>query len=179
MEKFEHILLVSGGKRNVGKTTFICNIVAMHKNQAVTAVKISPHFHEPTAGLQAITKGDGWQLFKETNTGLDKDSSLYLKSGATESFYLQSKKDSLKDAFKALSPLLPANKPTIIESAGLMDIIKPGLYVVVLPDGECLKKEIESKLMLADLIVISDGKKFYPPSEKISYKGKWALNTKK
>jgi len=57
----------------------------------------------------------------------------------------------------------------------LAEIIKPGLLIVVLPDGECQKKEIELTLEKADLIVISDGEKFYPPAEKISFKNKWEL----
>ena len=179
MGRFKNILLVSGGKRNVGKTTYICKLISLHKNKAITAVKITPHFHEITTGLQSISKGDGWILSKETNTTQKKDTSLYLKAGAKNSFFLQSEKEYLKEAFNELLPFLPQDNPIIIESAGLNKIIQPELYVVVLPDGECLKKEIEPILMLADLIVISDGKKFYPSPEKIIFDSKWKLNTSK
>lgn len=179
MEIFENILLVSGRKRNVGKTTFICNIISLLQNKDITAVKITPHFHEVTLGLQSILKGEAWHLYKETNSSQEKDTSLYLKAGASESYFLQTKKENLVEAFKALLLHLPKNNPTIIESAGLIDIIKPGIFVVILPDGECLKKEIESKLMVSDLIVISDGKIFYPPPQRIGYDNRWLLKTNK
>ncbi len=179
MGKFENILLVSGGQRNVGKTTFICNLISSHKEKNVTAVKITPHFHESTSGLETIKTGKGWILSKESNREQKKDTSLYLIAGAKESFFLQSEKESLPEAFETLLPYLPKNDPVIIESAGLIEIIKPRLFVIILPDDRAIKKEMENKLLLTDLIVISDGKKYYPSPEIITFHNKWILSTPK
>ena len=179
MGKFENILLVSGGQRNVGKTTFICNLISSHKEKNVIAVKITPHFHESTSGLETIKTGKGWILSKESNREQKKDTSLYLIAGAKESFFLQSEKETLHEAFDALLSYLPQNAPVIIESAGLIEIIKPQLFVVILPDNRTIKKEMENKLLLTDLIVISDGKKFYPSTEIVTFHNKWILRTPK
>ncbi len=178
MGKYRNILLVSGGQRNVGKTTFICQVIPSVKESGVTAVKITPHFHEVTPGLQPIAESESWCLFKETNTSQEKDTSLYLQAGAKNSFFLQTKKEYIHEAFLELYKYLPNEIPVIIESAGLVDLIKPGLFVVILPDGKCLKKEIENKLMVADLIVISDGKKFYPEPARVVFENGWTLKTR-
>ncbi|MBT3382141.1 MAG: hypothetical protein HN778_21645 [Prolixibacteraceae bacterium] len=172
---FENILLIAGSGRNVGKTTFACEIIRTEKEKDIYAVKITPHFHEPTPGLIEIEKGENWIIYDETNSSTKKDSSLFLQNGAKKSFLIQSKKENLGEVFNALRNYLPENNPVIIESSGLLEIIKPGLLIFILPDGECQKKEIESRLEQADLIVISDGKKFYPPPEKISFTNKWEL----
>lgn len=172
---FENILLIAGSGRNVGKTTFACVIIKAEKEKEVFAIKITPHFHEPTPFLLEVVCGKGWTIFEETNLSIPKDSSLFLQHGAKISFLIQSEKDSLKEAFDAFKNYLPTNNPVIIESTGLVEIIKPGFLIFVLPDGECQKTEIESMLEQADLIVISDGKKFYPSPDKIAFTNKWGL----
>ena len=171
-QSFENIILIAGSGRNVGKTTLACQLIKTENKKGINAVKITPHFHEPTPGLIEVEKGDNWMIYEETNSLTKKDSSLFLHNGAKKSFLIQSEKENLGEAFSALRNLLPKNNPVIIESTGLTEIIKPGLLIFVLPDGECKKTEIESMLEQADLIVVSDGEKFYPPPEKIAFTNK-------
>lgn len=43
------IVVVGGSSRKVGKTTVMCEIIAATREAAWTALKISPHNHEPVA----------------------------------------------------------------------------------------------------------------------------------
>ncbi|HKI89348.1 MAG TPA: hypothetical protein VKA38_09990 [Draconibacterium sp.] len=174
-EKFENILLIAGSGQNVGKTTLACQIIQNVKEQKSTGVKITPHFHNPTTGLIKLAGAKSWKLFEETNTTTNKDSSLLLKSGAHKSYLIQTRPEALTAAFRELQKYLPENQPVVVESATLIEIIDPGFFVVVIPEGKRQKKDMESLLQKADLIVISDGKHFYPPSEKIIFNKKWML----
>ena len=175
-KKFENILLIAGCGQNVGKTTLACQIIQNTKGQKSTGVKITPHFHTPTPGLIELAQGRNWKLFEETNPNTNKDSSLLLQYGASKSYLIQNHHEALADAFSELQKLLPKNQPVIVESATLIDIVDPGFFIVVLPEGECQKKNIEPLLHRADLIVISDGKRFFPTSERISFNNKWILS---
>ena len=167
-EKFENIILIAGSGRNVGKTTLGCKILGAAKKQEIVTVKITPHFHEATSGLIEIDKGNGWTVSEETNISTKKDSSIFLKNGAKKSYFIQAKEDKLGDAFNAIKKLLPTDKLVIIESAALHKIIEPALFIFVLPDGKSIDEENESTLEKADLIVVSNGKQFFPSSEKIA-----------
>lgn len=176
---FENILLVSGSGRNVGKTTFIREIISQELVKCITTVKISPHFHKPTPGLIPITSGKNWELSLETNSKTGKDTSLFLNAGADKSYYIQAKKSALREVLTVLEGILPNDKPVIIESAGIREALIPGMYVVVTSPEDNIKKEIKEELMKADLIVISDKKRFYPDPRYLQFKNRWIINTSK
>jgi Ni2+-binding GTPase involved in maturation of urease and hydrogenase len=173
--KSENILLIAGCGQNVGKTTLICQILQNQILQNPIAIKTTPHFHKITQGLVEIEKGKNWTLFEESDKTTQKDSSLYLQNGAVKSYLIQSDDAGLQEAFSALKNFLPDENPIIIESAALTEIIQPGFFVMILPEGECKKKKMGTKLNKADLIVISDGNHFYPSPEKIIFNNSWRL----
>ena len=174
-EKFDNILLIASVGQNVGKTTLACQILKNEKVKNPVAVKITPHFHKKTNGLVEIEKGENWVLLEETDKTTKKDSSLYLQNGSAKSYLILAVDSGLKAAFSAINKILPKEKPVVIESASLINIIEPGFFVVVVPDGDCKKKEMESLLKKADVIVISNGKQFYPSPEKIKYNSSWLI----
>lgn len=174
-EKIENILLIAGCGQNIGKTTLACQIIQNLKGQKSTGVKITPHFHTPTPGLIELAGEKNWKLFEETNPKTNKDSSRFLLNGAHKSYLIQTMPEALADAFRELKKWLPKNQPVVAESATLIEIIDPGFFIVVLPNDEC-KKDVEPLLHQADLIIISDGEHFYPPSEKIIFNNKWMLS---
>ena len=173
--KSGNILLIAGCGRNVGKTTFTCEIIRANKNIKPVAVKITSHLHIQTPGLKEIEKGTDWVISEETNFSTQKDSSLFLQNGAAKSYLLQSEKASLKTAFGKLINLLSEKQPVVIESAALIDIIQPEIFAIILPEGECQKEKNKALLNRADLIIVSDGKQFHPPSGKIVFNKKWML----
>lgn len=164
MKKFyPNILLIGGSRRNVGKTTLACQIIHSQKN--IIAVKITPHFHSPTEGLQKLSETNDWIIFEETNPKSGKDSALFLKSGATKSFLVQTRKDKMESAFNNLEQFLPKNNSVIIESGGLNETIQPGLFVFI-------KKEDDEENSLADVQIISNGKQFFNLPE-ITFQKSW------
>jgi hypothetical protein len=175
-EKLDNILLIAGSGQNVGKTSLACQVIQNVKEQKSTGVKITPHFHTPSQGLKELASEKNWKLFEETSAETNKDSSLFLQNGAVKSFFIQTQPEALPGAFRELKKWLPKNQPVVVESATLIEIVDPGLFVVILPDGKCQKKEMEKILHLANLIVISDGKRFFPSSEKIIFNNKWLLS---
>lgn len=166
MKKFyPNILLIGGSGRNVGKTTLACQIIRSQKN--VVAVKITPHFHSPTEGLQKLSATNDWIIFEESNRESGKDSALYLKNGAQKSFLIQTQKNKMEAAFENLVKFLPENNPVLIESGGLNEIIQPGLFVFI-------KKEADRENSLADVQVISNGKQFFKLPE-IVFNKNWTI----
>lgn len=132
MQKWPNILLVAGTNRNVGKTTFICKIIeAVAKVHEVTALKITPHFHELTDTLELIHESDNLVICKELSKKLPKDSSKMLAAGAKHVFYVQCTDEKLPEAFKILELFLPSSGPIVCESAALGNLIEPGLFVVM------------------------------------------------
>jgi hypothetical protein len=87
--RFKDLLLVTGSGRNVGKTTFICSVIAGNPLQKMAAIKITPHFHDPGEGLIPIVENNNFRIFEETNIHSDKDTSRYLQAGARKSYYIQ------------------------------------------------------------------------------------------
>ncbi len=165
--------MIAGSGQNVGKTTFVCRILQNEKDKNPVAVKITPHFHKITAGLIEIDKGENWNLFEETDKTSNKDSSLYLQNGAIRSYLILANDSGLKEAFFALRKFLTQSNPVIIESAALVHIIQPGLFVMVLPENKPAKKYINSVLKKADLVILSDGITFNPSPLKITFKNSW------
>ncbi len=177
--KSKNILLVSGSGKNVGKTTFIQEIISQKQAKGITAVKISPHFHKITSGLIPVVSGEGWEIFRETNTQIQKDSSRFLRAGAKTSYYIQAEKTKTAEAYNELKKIIPKGSPSIIESAGIREFINPGFYVIVIAEENYSEKELEGELMKADLIVFSDKKQFYPDAGNIHFNNGWEINTQK
>lgn len=113
----KNILLVSGSGQNVGKTSFIRRIIALNGAQKIAAIKITPHFHEPTSGLLPLVINANYRIFQETDSTSGKDSSLFFQAGAERVFYIQTTDEYLKEAFNQVSEKLEPEQPVIIESA--------------------------------------------------------------
>ncbi|MBN1820914.1 MAG: hypothetical protein JXR31_11670 [Prolixibacteraceae bacterium] len=166
---FKNVLLISGTGRKVGKTSFACQIISKNKGLSLTAVKISPHFHLPTNGLIKIDEGNGWIISEETNRHSKKDSSLFLQAGAIKCFYIQCEKEKLSTFAENLKKILPANSPVIIESAGLSEIIKPGIFLLITNN---INKSKNNSLS-PDQVIFSTGKKFIPNAESFIFDNEW------
>jgi len=153
-------MLVSGSGRNVGKTSFIRRVIRQNAGQKLVAIKITPHFHEPSSGLSPITITENYRVFKETDLTSGKDSSLFLQAGAEQVFYIQSKDVYLKEAFRIISDQLSPDQPMIIESAALRKFIVPELYLFIQQNYEEVKPSAMEMQKLADAIVYSDSGQF-------------------
>jgi len=173
MEKWPNLILVAGTNRNVGKTTFITKLIAsVSKEHAVTAIKITPHFHELTESLEVIHQNDNLVICKELSKNLSKDSSKMLAAGAKHVFYIQTIDKKLTEAFKILELFLPVKEPIICESAALRTIIEPGLFVVMSHANDQMNNKNKDLFEIADSNIVDYNYQDY----KISFKeNRWEL----
>ena len=75
-----NLLLIAGTGIKSGKTTIACRIIEQFSNLNITAIKISPHFHVTTLGLNIIYEEEGYAIYKETNSDATKDTSrMYIQ----------------------------------------------------------------------------------------------------
>jgi hypothetical protein len=172
----KNILLISGSGRNVGKTSFICGVISGNVGQKIIAVKITPHFHEPTPGLVDLSVNENYRVYRETDPDSGKDSSLFLKSGAEKVFYIQTTDQYLAEAFSTAISGCDPNSPIITESAALRKYITPGLYLFIQNKyGEVKPSAIEMQKM-ADRTVLNSGAEFSLNPKSISFNQTWKIN---
>ena len=138
-EFFGNFLIISGNGRNVGKTFFACRIIEfLSQNHAVTAVKISPHFHQISENADMLINSEHLVVINETEIS-HKDSSLFLQSGAAKVFFVMANPEYPEKAFQFLKPFLTEG-PVIFESAGLGEIINAGLSFFLKKPGDPILK---------------------------------------
>jgi hypothetical protein len=168
----KNILLISGSGRNVGKTTFMRRVIEQNADQHPVAVKITPHFHEPTPGLIPIQVNEN---FRVTDSTSGKDSSSFLQAGAEKVFYIQTSDTFLGEAFNLVSGLLSNDQPVIAESAALRKFIVPGFYVFIEKKSEEMKQSAREMQKLADITIFSDGEQFSLNPESVVFNQSWKI----
>lgn len=142
-----NLLMIAGTGRNVGKTTFACNIIShFARNHPVTAIKISPHLHHQAEGQKIVASEADFQFIEETKSTGGTDSSRMLKAGAEKVFYLQTRDRNIKAPFEQLIRLIPKDQPVICESGALLNHARPGLFVLIKRDGQTAFKKGLDKL---------------------------------
>lgn len=171
----KNILLISGSGRNVGKTTYMQEVIRQNALQKLTAIKITPHFHEPTSGLIPISVNENFCIFQETNEDSEKDSSLFLQAGAERVFYIQTSDVFLGEAFNLVYGLLSTNQPVIVESAALRKFIVPGFYLFIEKKSEEMKQSAKEMQKLADVTIFSDGEHFSLNPESVVFNQSWKI----
>jgi len=172
----QNILLISGSGRNVGKTSFICRVIKANAALKIVAIKITPHFHEPTPGLEEIAINKNYRVYIETNRNSEKDSALFVNSGAEKVIYIQTTDEYLGEAFAiALSKCHPV-WPIVTESAALRKYISPGLYLFIRKKDDEIKSSATEMQKLADATLFSDGMEFSLNPESIVFNQNWKIN---
>jgi len=124
------VLIIGGTGRNSGKTTLGCKIIKQFKEVGLTAIKISPHFHEPGNGLVPVVTNCEYHIFRETSHEGIKDSSRMLLAGALESYYIQTHDFTSGAAMDCLLRKIKPLTPVICESPCIRRFIKPGVFIL-------------------------------------------------
>jgi len=128
---YKNLIIVSGVGQRVGKTTFICQLLAHFKEADVIALKISPFWHNINTSEDVIIKNDRFLILKESNTQARKDSSRMLLSGAQKTYYIQAVDADVYEAFHYLNDNYIKDKAVICESAALLNYIKPAVHFYI------------------------------------------------
>lgn len=131
-------IVVAGSGRNVGKTYFTCKLIELLKESfPIIGVKTSPHCHDNNK--YPILYKTPFYTVIEDNIPSTKDSYLFKKSGALNSYFIQYSTDI--KAFEAFQHVYNASAHFlyIIESAVLINYIQPFQFFYITSDDGCKK----------------------------------------
>jgi hypothetical protein len=126
-----NLLLIAGTGTKSGKTSMACKIIEQFSNLDITAIKITPHFHETTSGLIVISEKKGYTIYEETNADSSKDTSRMLHSGANKVYFAKVWDDQLYEVFLSIMENINPNTPVICESPALRNFVEPGVFVIM------------------------------------------------
>ena len=146
-----NLLLIAGTGTKSGKTSMACRIIEQFKNLNITAIKISPHFHEISPGLKTIYEEKGYSVYEETNSNSTKDTSRMLQAGAYKVYFSKVLDDRLQFVFDKIMELIPESAPIVCESPALRNFIEPGLFVIMSSETTDKRKNISSLQQLPHL----------------------------
>ncbi len=129
-----NLLLIAGMGTKAGKTSLACKLIEQFRSLNITAIKITPHFHETTEGLISKSEGEGFSIYEETNSESSKDTSRMLKAGAGKVYFAKVWDDQLPVVFNKIMELIPVGAPVICESPALRNFVEPGVFVIMTSD---------------------------------------------
>ncbi|NJM14632.1 MAG: hypothetical protein HC896_03955 [Bacteroidales bacterium] len=122
----DNMLLVAGAGQNVGKTTFICEVLQkFNKLENIVAIKVSSHPHILKSGVCLWKQGEA-SIYKETISN-HKDTGRYLAAGASGSYLVQSRDTGFMQAFQQLLPEI-SGRACLMESALYLNYYQPALF---------------------------------------------------
>jgi len=129
--KIPNLLLIAGTGTNSGKTSLACRIIESFPGLPITAIKITPHFHETTPGLILKSEKDGYTIYEETNRDSSKDTSRMIRAGAAKVYIAKVKDNKLAEAFYEIMKEVPEGSPVICESPALRNFVEPGVFIIM------------------------------------------------
>jgi hypothetical protein len=147
-----NLLLIAGTGTKSGKTSVTCKIIEQFPDLSITAIKISPHFHETTKGLVVKSEKDGYSIYEETNRETSKDTSRMLKAGAAKVYFAKVWDDQLLNVFNEIMAFIPENTPVICESPALRNFIEPGVFIIMTSNTINKHKDIKHLQILPHLM---------------------------
>ena len=155
----EMILLGAAG-RNLGKTQLALKLIERYKKTgSVIAVKvITVRNHGdicPRGGKGCgICKGlkSCYDVREERGTG-QKDTMLFRKAGAEAVYLVRAYPEGLREAMEDVLSRVPEGALVICESNSVRQVVKPGVFLIILgQNGEC-KPSAREVFSLADFVV--------------------------
>ena len=108
-----------------------CRIIRQFHELKIIAIKITPHFHETTAGLLPVAEDKGYSIYEESDADSFKDTSRMLKAGAHKVYFAKVWDNQLFEVFKEIMKLIPPAAPVICESPALRNFAEPGVFIIM------------------------------------------------
>ena len=168
-----NLLLIAGTCTKSGKTSLACRIIEQFKSLNITAIKISPHFHETTPGLKTILEETGYGIYEETDMNATKDTARMLRSGASKVYFAKVVDKRLKFVFDKIMDLIPECTPIICESPALRNFIEPGLFIIITSETTNKHKNISHLQSLPHVMFKLEELKRMKSIPVLFEKGKW------
>ncbi len=151
-----NLLLIAGTGNKSGKTTFACRVIEKFRETGIFAIKITPHFHDTTPGLNLLISGEGFSIFEEKDAGSQKDTSRMLRSGASQVYFAKTTDNDLSKVFTEIINFIPAGSPIVCESPALRYYIEPGLFIIMMSGTDHNNKNINKLLGLPHVLIRLD-----------------------
>ncbi|HEX7494592.1 MAG TPA: hypothetical protein VF346_10255 [Bacteroidales bacterium] len=146
-----NLLLIAGTGTKSGKTTMACKVIEQFDELNITAIKITPHFHETSPGLKKIYEEKGFIIYEETDPESAKDTSRMLRSGASKVYFAKVFDDRLLFVFNKIKDLIPKGTPIVCESPALRNFIEPGVFIIMSSETTRTRKDISQYLAFPHL----------------------------
>lgn len=127
-------------------------IIRQFPELMITAIKITPHFHETTAGLITISEKKGYAIYEETDRNSVKDTSRMLKAGAHKVYFAKVWDEQLPEVFNEIMKYIPNGTPVICESPALRNYIEPGVFIIMTSNSINKYKDISHLQRLPHVI---------------------------
>ena len=180
MQTHQNLIIVAGTARNVGKTTFICELIRKYAQAAeLYGLKVSTI--DPCGHLLATSKimDAPSILYEETRQNSSKDTSRMLRAGARKVFYLKGDNTSLQAGYHQFNSTLPPAGAVICESNSLWQYVKPALLVAIKHHHSSANPDKAGLLENADIILVSDGSSGFAQIDRIGIAAtnKWVKNS--
>ncbi len=173
MVQIPNLLIIAGSGNKSGKTTMACRLADQMRDKHIVAVKITPHFHDSTPGLEFVAGGDGYSVSEETNRDTSKDTSRMLKAGAERVFYARVSDSTIMAAFEEILKKIPEGSPVVCESPALRQFVEPGLFIIMKSVHNENQKEISSLLQYPHSSFTLDGIKDLEKLPVSFVNGRW------
>lgn len=155
----KNLLIVGGAGRNVGKTEFVCRLIAAFSARyEIYALKVSAIFPD-----EQLYHGDHSQdsparaLFEEKRFDTSKDTSRMLRAGAKKVFYLRGDDEGIEAGYWEFLQKIPGDALVVCESNSLRSVVEPAIHIVVRSVSGEVKPRAQTQLVQADMVVCSDG----------------------
>lgn len=126
-----NLIIIAGTGKKSGKTSIACRIIEQCEHSGIVSVKITPHFHETTPRLELKSSSQGFMIYEEFNSELNKDTSRMLRAGSSRVFFAKVNDYTIRDAFSKILDYIPAGVPIVCESQMLRHHIEPGLFLIM------------------------------------------------
>jgi molybdopterin-guanine dinucleotide biosynthesis protein len=148
------IILVSGGKSNVGKTTLIRVFLRIFPGR-FSVVKITPslHYGEGVITDSGVFKSEYIVVDSSTLKINKKDTSFFLNEGAKRVFWVRGEKEKLNYYLSCVLGELDGD--AIVEGNSFLQLRQPDLMFFVEKEGAEAKEGAEPLKVRADFIVIN------------------------
>lgn len=150
------MIMIGGNSRNAGKTTLACRIIsklsAVHEVIALKVTSIRPG-EENMHGAHSMEADSGYAIYEERNQLGHKDTSMMLKAGATEVYYVIADDIFIEKAILHFTSSYINNRLVVCESRSLRRVAIPGMFLMMIKEiSGANAKDVTTYLENADEI---------------------------
>lgn len=163
MIEFPKILMIGGATRNVGKTSFIYQIIKnLSEKNIIVAIKIKTIYENDNffhgKDINPLKENEKYRITKENDISGNEDTSKMLNAGAYKVFKIKTKNKFILEALSELNTLISDDNFIICESNSLREFIIPGLFIMIKHiKSEEIKPSALKLEKFADKIIFTDG----------------------